>query len=316
MSTYCVLNPGLEKDTWNNELSPCGINIMMNKTNLVMYTDVAILLKGEIYNLQRWISNLHLPLESRAEDIIIHLYKKYGIEYILQAIDGVFSFILLDYCYDNIISNVYIVKDPLGIIPFYCFTNNKTILFTSSKVIPDIYKERVLYPGSYTIYDLGYKVNAEWVVSPIKNKSYFVVPNSVITETVDNYSVTLYDLFKHMKERILNIVTVMDEIANAAVENLFSQTELSQDEQYDIEIFDDVSKKYIHFSPMNFFMDPSAFGDMFDYDYRIRKQLELSTFEPDKMYPFYDKSFVQLYFSIPLHIRYHYHKQLFSIEKM
>ena len=51
MSTYCVLNPVSEKDTMN-ELSPCGINIMMNKNNMVMYTDVAILLKGEIYNLQ------------------------------------------------------------------------------------------------------------------------------------------------------------------------------------------------------------------------------------------------------------------------
>jgi len=317
MSTYCVLNPSLEKDTNNsNELSSCGINIMMNKNNMVIYNDVAILLKGEIYNLQTWISNLHLPVETTAEDVIIHLYKKYGIEYTLQSIDGVFSFILFDYCYDNLISNVYIVKDPLGIIPFYCFTNNKTILFTSSKVMPDTFVEHVLLPGSYTIYELGYKVNAEWVISPIKNRSYFVVPNTVITTPMNNYSVSLYHLSKRMKKTILNIVSVTDDIANAAVENLFSQIELSHNEQYDIEIFDDMSKQFVHFSPMNFFMDPTTFMDMFDYDYRIRKKLQLTIFEPDKSYPFYDKAFIQLYFSIPLHMRYHFHKQLFSIEPM
>ena len=315
MSAYCVLNPTSENDQIN-ELTPCGIKIMMNKNNMVIYTDVAILLKGEIYNLQTWISVLHLPVETTPEDVIIHLYKKYGIEYTLQVIDGVFSFILFDFCYDNMISNVYIVKDPLGIIPFYCFTNNKTILFTSSKVMPDTFVEDVLLPGSYTIYELGYKVNAEWLVSPIKNKYYFVVPNSVITAPINNYSVSLYDLSKYMKKTILNIVSTTDDVANAAVENIFSQIELSQDEQYDIEIFDNMSKQFIHVSPMNFFMDPMTFCDMFYYDDRIRKQLQSTAFETGKSYPFYDKSFIQFYFSIPLHMRYHYHKQLFSIKTM
>jgi hypothetical protein len=315
MSTYCVLNPTSEKDTMI-ELSPCGINIMMNKSNSSTYSDIVIFLKGQVYNIQTWISNLHLPLETTAEDVIIHLYKTYGIEYTLQVLDGVFCFILFDYYYENIISNVYIVKDALGIIPFYCFTNNKTILFTNSKLMPDKYTEHVLYPGSYTIYDLGYKVNAEWVVSPIKNRSYFVVPNSVNMSTIDNHSVSLYDLHKCMKKTILNIVYITNQNANNVVEKLFSQMNSPQDKHDDIVIYDIDHKRYIHISPMNFFIDPTTFSDMFEYDYRMRKQLQLSTFEPDKIYPFYDKSFVQLYFSIPLHMRYHYHKQLFSIDKI
>ena len=71
--------------------------------------------------------------------------------------------------------------------------------------MPDEYKQQVLYPGSYTVYELGYKVNAEWVVSPIKNRSYFLVPNSVITSPIDNYSVSFYHLSKYMKKTILNI---------------------------------------------------------------------------------------------------------------
>ena len=316
MNTYCVLNPISEKDTMI-ELSPCGINIMMNKSNSSAYADIVIFFIGELYNLSTWITQLQLPLESRAEDVIIHLYKKYGIEYTLQSIDGVFSFILFDYYYENIISNIYIVKDPFGIVPFYCFTNNKTILFTDSKVMPDMYKERVLYPGSYTIYDLGYKVNAEWVVSSIKNRSYFVVPNSVITSPVDNYSVSLYELFKCMKKTILKMNScISDRIADFVVEKLFSQIDYQKDNQYDVEIFDNIKNKMITFSPMNFFVDHDSFESMFDYDYRMRKKLQLSIFELDKIYPFYDKSFVQVYFSIPLQIRYNFHKQLFSYEKI
>jgi hypothetical protein len=119
-----------------------------------------------------------------------------------------------------------------------------------------------------------------------------------------------------MKKTILNIVYITNQNANNVIEKLFSQMNSPQDKHDDIVIYDIDHKRYIHISPMNFFIDPTTFGDMFDYDYRMRKQLQLSTFEPDKIYPFYDKSFVQLYFSIPLHMRYHYHKQLFSIDKI
>ena len=318
MTTYCVLNSISEKDNNNNELSHCGIKIMMNKLLISIYPDTMIFLIGEIYNLQTWISELQLPLETSAEDVIIHLYKKYGIEYTLNLLDGVFSFILFDYYYENIISNIYIVKDHFGIIPFYCFTNNKTILFTSSKTMPDTYTEHVLYPGSYTIYDLGYKVNAEWSVSPIKNRSYFIVPNTVITSPIDNYSVSLYHLSKCMKKIILNISSnsITDEAVDDIVEKLFSKIDYQHDKENDIIIFDDVNKKFIHFSPMNFFMDPTTSESMFDYDYKIRNKLRSTLFECEKRYPFYDKTFVQLYFSIPLHMRYYFHKQLFSIDNM
>jgi hypothetical protein len=311
-----VLNPISEKDTMN-ELSICGINIMMNKSNSSTYDDIVIFFIGEIYNLSTWITQLQLPLESKAEDVIIHLYKKYGIEYTLQSIDGVFSFILFDYYYENIISNVYIVKDPFGIVPFYCFTNNKTILFTGSKAVPDTFVEHLLYPGSYTIYDLGYKVNAEWVVSPIKNRSYFVVPNSIISSPVDNYSVSLYNVYKCMKKTILKMnSSISDRIADFVVEKLFSQIDYQKDNQYDVEIFDNIKNKMITFSSLNFFVDPDSFENMFDYDYRMRNKLQLTIFETDKIYPFYDKSFVQSYFSIPLQIRYNFNKQLFSYEKI
>jgi hypothetical protein len=316
MSTYCVLNPGLEKDNMNNDLSLCGIKIIMNKSLISIYPDTIIFLIGEIYNIDIWRSNLHLPSDTIAEDVILHLYKTYGIDYTLNVLDGVFSLILFDFCYENMISNIYIVKDAFGITPFYCFTNNKTILFTSSKVMPDTYREHVLYPGSYTIYELGYKVNAEWKVSSIENKYYFVLPNTVIISPVDCYSVSLYHLSKCMKKTILKMCsnTITDKDANDIVKKLFLQIDCSLDEQHDIDIYDNVNKKVIQFSPLHFFVDPTTCESMFDYDCTIRNKLQSTPFESDKKYPFYDKAFVQLYFSIPLHTRYSYHKQLFSMD--
>lgn len=317
MSTYCVLNPSSEKCSSTIELSLCGINILMNTSNISTYSDVVIFLIGEIYELQKWITILQLPLKTTAEDVIIHLYKTYGIEYTLQVLDGVFSFLLFDYYYENIISKVYIVKDSFGIIPFYCFTNNKTILFTNSNIIPDTYTEHAVYTGSYTVYELGYKVNAEWIVSPIKNRSYFVLPNSVITSPIDKFSVSLHHLSKCIKSAILhmgsNVIT--NQVADVVVEKLFIQIDCSLDEQHDIHIYDEVNKTLIHFSPMNFFILPDGFESMFDYDYKIRNKLQLSVFESNKKYPFYDKTFVQFYFSIPLQMRYTHHKELFSIDK-
>jgi len=316
MTTYCVLNSTSEKDINISELSLCGINIMMNKSIISEYPDITIFLLEEIYNIEIWISNLQLPSETTSEDVIIHLYKKYGIEYTLNVLDGVFSFILFDYYYENIISNIYIVKDPFGIVPFYCFTNNKTILFTSSKKMPETYTEHLLYPGSYTIYELGYKVNAEWVVSSIKNRAYFVVPNSVITSPIDNYSISLYHLSTCMKSVILKMGSnaITDRIADVVLEKLFSQIDCSLDKQHDIDIYDEVNKTLIHFSPIHFFTDPTTCDCIFHYDYKTRNKLKSASFESDKKYPFYDKAFVQLYFSIPLHMRYNFHKQLFSMD--
>ena len=51
-------------------------------------------------------------------EIIIHLYKKYGIE-TLSLIDGVFAFILYDYSDYRVPAKVYVARDPLGVRPLY-----------------------------------------------------------------------------------------------------------------------------------------------------------------------------------------------------
>ena len=88
-------NPGDEKKENINEI---GLKIIMNDNeNTIIQNNIVLLCNGEIYNSRELF--YHLGIEPNTEhsfEIIIPLYQKYGMEYTLQLLDGVFSFFLLD----------------------------------------------------------------------------------------------------------------------------------------------------------------------------------------------------------------------------
>lgn len=315
MTTYCVLNPQSNntKEPIFDELIQCGIKIMMNESIMIKHPNVTILLKGELYNHNILCSSLEIDINSTSDIVIVHLYKKYGIEYTLQVLDGVFSFILFDYDYKNDISKIYIVKDIFGTIPLYCFEYENSVIFTENNILSLKYLELPISPGCYTVYELGYKVSAEWKISSIINDPYFLVPGSIINSS-NHYSISLYDLQKCMKKIILKILNTSEQNANIIVEQLFSQIEYDDHITYIIDSYDEQSGTNVHFSPEHFFVFPDN-CNMFEYDILMRNKLYSTIFEPDKKYPFFDKSFVSFYFSIPLQIRYEYHAQLYSYSK-
>ena len=56
-----------------------------------------IVFNGEIYNHKQLFDILQINPQSKSDcEVIIHMYKKYGIEQTLQMLDGVFAFILVD----------------------------------------------------------------------------------------------------------------------------------------------------------------------------------------------------------------------------
>ena len=65
---------------------------------------------------------LGIPAKTGSDcEIIIHLYKKFGIEYTLNMLDGVFAFILLD----KTANKIFVARDPYGIRPLF-YSYNKT----------------------------------------------------------------------------------------------------------------------------------------------------------------------------------------------
>jgi len=81
---------------------------------------IHIVCNGEIYNWRKLYATLGIT-ESRTEsdsEVIIHLYKRFGIGYTLQALDGVFAFVLVD-------TNkhvAYAARDAYGVRPLFWST--------------------------------------------------------------------------------------------------------------------------------------------------------------------------------------------------
>jgi asparagine synthase (glutamine-hydrolysing) len=142
----------------------------------IIIGDYALICNGEIYNytdIYKMMPDVVPKTQSDCE-VIIHLYKKYGIEYTLQILDGVFAFILCDSRLSNNDSKIYIARDPYGVRPLYQLrpiSNNSNIYGFSSeiKMLYDIYNNvketheiTHFEPGTYSFFSLPTTVSPKW----------------------------------------------------------------------------------------------------------------------------------------------------------
>ena len=95
-----------------------GLNPESNQP--IMFDNIGLICNGEIYNYKELYKMMDVKPNTGSDcEVIIHLYKKYGIEQTLQMLDGVFAFALIDYRFSNMNSTIYIVRDPFGVRPLY-----------------------------------------------------------------------------------------------------------------------------------------------------------------------------------------------------
>ena len=99
---------------------------------------ISLVCNGEIYNHKELKKKYNFNTYSDSDcEIILHLYKKFGIEKTLTMLDGVFAFTL----YDGSTDILYAARDPFGVRPaFFGQTDiNGEILFASeAKAISDL----------------------------------------------------------------------------------------------------------------------------------------------------------------------------------
>lgn len=147
--------------------------------------NVTLICNGEIYNYKQLLKNIGVIPKTNSDcEIIAHLYIKYGMEYTLQLLDGVFSFALFDY------PHCFIARDPIGIRPLYFVESiddqrNYHYYFASElKSINWFHKKHTLSkststygqfkPGTYKTWT---KFDSKWCF--IKEKSYFKLTHSI-----------------------------------------------------------------------------------------------------------------------------------------
>lgn len=98
-----------------------AINGIDNISNQPMTIDkITLICNGEIYNFRELFNMIDVEPYSNSDcEIIIHLYKKFGIEYTLTLLDGYFSFILYDASDITKEPIIYVARDTYGVRPLY-----------------------------------------------------------------------------------------------------------------------------------------------------------------------------------------------------
>ena len=148
---------------------------------------------GEIYNYKELIEENDMNMQTRSDcEVILHLYEKYGMEYTLRLIDGVFAFILVD----TVKQKAYVARDVFGVRPMFWFSslNNAYYGFGSEmKQLVGVTDEIIeqFNPGSFSCFDFSGS-------NIVKNESqtFFYFPFATRKEI--SYSPE-YEIYKYLQ---------------------------------------------------------------------------------------------------------------------
>ena len=108
-----------------------SINGLNDESNQPFLNDkIYLICNGEIFNYKELIEKHNLKDDYKTDsdcEIILHLYKKYGIKEACNLLDGEFSFIL----YDENINKTFVARDHLGVRSLYMGIKEDEIIFSS-----------------------------------------------------------------------------------------------------------------------------------------------------------------------------------------
>lgn len=87
----------------------------------IIINGVYLICNGEIYNYKELYKMINVTPTTNSDcEIIIHLYKCYGMETTLQMLDGVFAFVLIDMSGRTTDGyKLFVSRDPFGVRPLY-----------------------------------------------------------------------------------------------------------------------------------------------------------------------------------------------------
>ncbi len=126
-----------------------GLNPTSNQPMKLL--NCILICNGEIYNYKQLYKLMDIVGKTDSDcEIIIHLYKRYGIEETVTLLDGVFAFVL----YDIENSLIYVSRDPFGVRPLYYLSSqivNKEVKICFASEIKSIIHFKQRLKGQYKI---------------------------------------------------------------------------------------------------------------------------------------------------------------------
>jgi len=204
-----------------------GLNAESNQP--LNHDNIILICNGEIYNYKELYEQMNVTPNTQSDcEVIIHLYKKYGIDQTLQLLDGVFSFVLLDQRFENTDSRLYVARDPYGVRPLYSlyspnkkenvmgFASELKSLSNFVRCIPNSeYTVSQFEPGTYSSYILPFQVSSEWTFE--KTTRYH-------TTSFGNFTYNNEDTISYCPE-LNNIIVNIQKYLVGAVEKRCNATE-------------------------------------------------------------------------------------------
>ena len=126
--------------------------------------NIWLMCNGEIYNHKKLYQYLDVIPKSKSDcEVILYLYEKYGIEYTLKLLDGVYAFILVDFNKNK----VYAARDLFGVRPLFInkFVQSEDKYFITSYALASEMKSlegfneftnqiKQVTPGSLVTFDI------------------------------------------------------------------------------------------------------------------------------------------------------------------
>jgi asparagine synthase (glutamine-hydrolysing) len=210
-----------------------GLNYSSNQP--IMIGDIALICNGEIYNYKELYDIMgETPTTQSDCEVIVHLYKKYGMKQTLQMLDGVFAFVLCDYSINNNVAKIYIARDPYGVRPLYVLKpsrdykpennyvgqcdNQKQIYSYASelKVLSEFAKELPNYtvehfqPGTYSKIIMEFKVSPKWELKKEHCLYHSTGFSSVISEQLHDTKLVFKNIQYYLSEAVKKRVLVTE----------------------------------------------------------------------------------------------------------
>lgn len=93
--------------------------------------EICIVYNGEVYNVDKYRADLIACgvnfVSTSDTEVILYLYKQYGIDEMLKKIDGMFAIFIADMRNKK----SYLIRDRVGVKPLYYYQNDFTFMFSS-----------------------------------------------------------------------------------------------------------------------------------------------------------------------------------------
>lgn len=189
VSTFVDYTKSLNAVLGFHRLSINGLDAMSNQPMVI--GKKILLCNGEIYNHKQLCKQYGFQMKTNSDcEIILHLYEKVGFENMIQMLDGVFAFMLIDYT-DLQHKKVYVARDPHGVRPLYIAQSTRDHSFGFTSVMKQIdtnaYRCSQFKPGSWSKYTFGNSLYYTGGCWQLESTRQYYTPLAISSSTT-NYS--------------------------------------------------------------------------------------------------------------------------------